>query len=184
MEIKRKLRLLTWIFIIFAAFTISTFIFMFSKPFIRDPKGIFLPQPMHQPNNPGQFADYLIDNIKLSEQQKNQLIDLQKGFRQNAKEILDSIHYFNEEIDELLEKNNFDSCKIDLYATMLSKCNYKLKYNFFLYYKDIYNLLDTNQQKELFVVYQQFRQCCKVPHNPNVHKNKNNNPNKNQRNPK
>lgn len=173
MELKRKLIILTWAFIIFAVFTISTLIFMFSKPIIA-PKGIFPPQPMHQPSNPGQFADYLIDNLKLSELQKTQLLDLQKVFRQNAKNVFDSIHCYNQEIDKLLENSDFDTVKFNVYASKLSICNYKLKNNFFFYYKDIYNILDKNQQKDLFVVYQQFRQCCKVPHNPKNNQFKNN----------
>lgn len=172
MELKKKFKLIFWAFIILLLLNISTIIFLIvNKPILPFPPR---EKPLNMQQQDQHFIDYIAQNIDLSKEQMDKIAGMRDKFLDKTHSNLDSLHFYNDQIDLLMQNYNDDSSKINDYSSKIAFFHTQLKLNFAHYYFNILSVLTSEQKIKYYDVYQDFRKCNMQP-NPDENKHRNRN---------
>ncbi len=173
MEIKTKLRILTWAMILLILFNITVLITVFSKiknnDFIRPNNPQFNPD-CEMPFDPKQqdlnFRQLLIKELELENTQINDLDMFREQFLHQSHILFDSIRIYSDLIDGELAKDKPNQDFIFSNSTKIGNLHCKLKLNFVEYYLNLKSILNKNQQKKFHQITIEFKQQKQFNHKP------------------
>lgn len=170
MEQKKKIKILSWtlIFILLINFSaIGTLIYkhnQFTKEFEQNEKFVRgNPQNNRNPKGHrknGFYKQFLIKELNLSVKQQNQFDVIRKDFIIESHTYFDSIHYYNDLIDNQLNYDSPDESLINNYASKIGDFHKNLKIEYIYYNIKIKDILTKSQKKRYFDVFTKFRRQC------------------------
>lgn len=163
MELKRKVKILSWTLILLLIMNITaigTIIYRHNLFVNRiNNKEHFNPR---RPNNEDKcrkdaYKIFLIEELNLSKEQQEQYDNIRVSFITKTSSFFDSIHYYSKSIDALLKFNEPDSAVIEQYSSKIGSLHKQLKVEYINYNFNIKSILDDNQKAIYFDTYKKFK---------------------------
>ena len=154
MELNKKVKLLTWLLIFVILFNVSAFVFImiqhrnfndnFPPPFMRHRR-----PPIHQ---------IIANQLNLTPEQQLQYDNLRQNFFGKGKTCLDSIRYYNMQIDQQIVSDNPDTVLINQYIDKISNLQKRMKRRSVNYFLEIKSILTPEQKQKFNQLFIQLKQ--------------------------
>lgn len=173
MELRQKFKIIVWAFIFLLLLNAVTIFMIFNKKNSTsnfnhpiDTSSNFNPPNNNHPPQGGMFADVLITELELSQDQIQDFNFILQNFKQNSHSNFDSLKYYSDLIEYQLENHSIDTFLLQEYANKIGYFQASLKMNFIYYYLDIKNILTDSQKLKLFEVFMEFKKNQRFHNNP------------------
>ena len=154
MELNKKVKLLTWILVFVLLFNVSAFIFIMIQH--RNFHDNFPPPFMGQRRPP--IHKIITDELNLTPEQQLQYDNLRQNFFGRGKMCLDSIRYYNMQIDLQITSDNPDTVLINQYIDKISNLQKRMKKRSVDYFLEIKSILTPEQKTKFNQLFIQLKQ--------------------------